>query len=196
MGLERNQTIVHSEQASPSGMPSESPLSQRERTRNMIIYAANVCLIFAAAPVIYIGIVQAVLCQKLGASITVANLPTSLYLAVAALPVLFAWYLPYVRLLRRVVVTGYATMSCMGALVTALLVLPVSNGAKVAAVVLHGAVMCGTIGVVNAFEWEVLIRGVPESLRGKTFSLALGVGPIMAVIGSICSQMVLNGKIG
>ena len=196
MGPERTQTIVHSEQASPSGMPSESPLSQRERTRNMIIYAANVCLIFAAAPVIYIGIVQAVLCQKLGASITVANLPTSLYLAVAALPVLFAWYLPYVRLLRRVVVTGYATMSCMGALVTALLVLPVSNGAKVAAVVLHGAVMGGTIGVVNAFEWEVLIRGVPESLRGKTFSLALGVGPIMAVIGSICSQMVLNGKIG
>jgi hypothetical protein len=196
MGLERTQTIVHSEQASPSAMASESPLSQRERTRNMIIYAANVCLIFTAAPVIYIGIVQAVLCQKLGASITVANLPTSLYLAVAALPVLFAWYLPYVRLLRRVVVTGYATMSCMGALVTALLVLPVSNGTKVAAVVLHGAVMGGTIGVVNAFEWEVLIRGVPESLRGKTFSLALGVGPIMAVIGSICSQMVLNGKIG
>jgi hypothetical protein len=162
----------------------------------MIIYAGNVCLIFTAAPIIYIGIVQAVLCQRLGASIRVANLPTSLYLAVAALPVLVAWYLPYVRLLRRVVVAGYAIMSLMGGLVAVTLALPVSNGLKVAAVVLHGGLMGGTIGVVNAFEWEVLIRGVPESLRGKTFSLALGVGPVMAVIGSLCSQMVLNGRIG
>jgi len=196
MGLERTQTIVPSEQASSSAGVSDNALTQRERTRNMIIYAGNVCLIFTAAPVIYIGIIQAVLCQKLGASIRVANLPTSLFLAVAALPVLVAWYLPYVRLLRRVVVTGYAIMSFVGALVAALLVLPVSNGVKVAAVVLHGALMGGSIGVVNAFEWEVLIRGVPESLRGKTFSLALGLGPVMAVIGSLFSQMVLNGKIG
>jgi len=87
-------------------------------------------------------------------------------------------------------------MSMMGALVTAVLMLPVSSGGKVVAVVLHGAVIGGAIGVVNTFEWEVLIRGVPESLRGRTFSLASGVRPIMAVIGSLCAQLVLNGKIG
>jgi len=196
MGIDRSQTLIPSEQAvSPPGA-GDSPLPRRVQTRNMIIYAGNVCFIFLSAPVIYIGIVQAVLCERLGASIATANLPTSLYLAVAALPVLFAWYLPYVRLLRRVVVTGYATMSAMGALVTAVLLLPVSSGLKVAAVVLHGAAMGSCIGVVNTFEWEVLIRAVPESLRGRTFSLAMGVGPVMAVIGSLGAQLALNGKIG
>ena len=194
MAVERFQTITQTEQTSSSAIISA--LSRREQTRNMMIYAGNACLVFMAAPVIYIGILQAVLCQTLGASITVANLPTSLYLAVSAVPVLFAWYLPYVRLLRRVVVTGYSVISLMGALAAATLVLPVPNEAKVAMVVLHGAIMGGTIGVVNTFEWEVLIRGVPESLRGKAFSLALGIGPITAVIGSLFSQMVLNGKIG
>src|SRR5215469_1420131 len=133
MSQERIQPVMPAEQAGPAVEISENGLSPREQTRNMIIYAGNVCLIFTAAPIIYIGIVQAVLCQRLGASIRVANLPTSLYLAVAALPVLVAWYLPYVRLLRRVVVAGYAIMSLMGGLVAATLVLPVSNGAKVAA---------------------------------------------------------------
>jgi hypothetical protein len=196
MSVERIVPVAELVQTSPPAPELEIPLSKKAQTRNMIIYAGNVCLIYVVAPVIYIGIVQAVLCQKLGASIAVANLPTSLYLAVAAVPVLFAWYFPYVRLLRRVVVIGYAIMSLIGALVTAILLLPVSAGVKVAAVVLHGMVMGGALGVINTFEWEILIRGVPESLRGKAFSLALGVGPIMAVIGSLGAQVVLNGKFG
>jgi len=196
MNIEPIQSVKLSQQTPSSAGVMESPLCQRVQTRNMLIYAGNITLLYLAAPVVYIGIVQAVLCQKLGASAAVANLPASLYLAVAALPVLFAWYLPYVRLLRRVVVGGYAIIAIVGALVMVTLLLPVSKSMMVAVVVFHGAMMGATIGVINTFEWEVLIRGVPESLRGKAFSLGLGLGPIMAVVGSLCSQFVLNGRVG
>lgn len=174
---------------------AERALTARQQRRNMMIYAGNVCLVFMAAPVIYIGIVQAVLLRKLGASNAVANMPATMYLAATPLPVLAAWYLPYVRLLRRVVVAGYFTMCLAGAVVAAILALPAPNALKIAALIAHGGVMGGAIGVVNTFEWEVLIRAVPEAQRGKAFSLALGVGPVAAVIGSLGSQLVLSGKV-
>jgi MFS family permease len=176
--------------------PADHPLSDRDQTRNLVLYASNISLIYLSAPVLYVGIVQAALCERLGASDTISNLPSTAYLGLAAFPVLVAWFLPQVRLLKRVLTASFAVIAAMGAGVAVMLVLPLPNWAKIAALVAHGAVLGCANGVVATFQWEVLGRGVAESRRGKAFSLAFGAGPILAVLGSLGSQVVLTGKAG
>ena len=48
-----------------------------DQTRNLALFAANQALIYLGAPVMYVGILQAALLQKLGASPLVANLPAT-----------------------------------------------------------------------------------------------------------------------
>ena len=49
------------------------PNSRLDR-RNGNLFSYSYLLIFLAAPVLYVGVVQAALCDRLGASATVANL--------------------------------------------------------------------------------------------------------------------------
>ena len=72
----------------------DCPLSGREQTRNIILYAAINSLVYLAAPVLYVGLVQAALLEKLGADKTTANLPASLVLWIQPIPVLIAWFIP------------------------------------------------------------------------------------------------------
>jgi len=176
--------------------PADYPLSDRDQTHNLVLYASNISLIYLSAPVLYVGIVQAALCERLGASDTISNLPSTAYLGLAAFPVLVAWFLPQIRLLRPVLTASFAGLAAMGAGVAIALVLPLPNWLKIAALVAHGAVLGCANGVVATFQWEVLGRGVAESRRGKAFSLAFGAGPILAVLGSLGSQVVLTGKAG
>jgi MFS family permease len=64
------------------------------------------------------------------------------------------------------------------------------------AVLLHAAVAGGALGVAAVFQWEVIGRGVSESRRGQAFALAFGAGPVLAVLGSLGQQLVLDGHIG
>ena len=43
------------------------------------LYILSNILVYLAAPVIYVGVVQAALCDKLGANATVANLPATAF---------------------------------------------------------------------------------------------------------------------
>ena len=86
---------------------SEPPNSNRAATdrRNGLLFGASNLLIYFAAPVVYIGVVQAALCDKLGASATFANLPESAYMLGALIPFFLSWIVPH-RLVRTTVVVA------------------------------------------------------------------------------------------
>ena len=109
----------------PQPAPADDcPLSAREQTQNLVIYSINVTLIYVGAPVLYVGITQASLCEKLDASKTVSNLPSTLYFWMTVLPLVVAWYFCAVRHLKPVLVTCYVTAAVTGALVVVTLLQP------------------------------------------------------------------------
>ena len=74
----------------------------------------------------YIGIVQAALCDKLGASYTVASLPSSFFFLGGAGPLICSWLIPYHRE-RITVVWSYSMSAAVLAAVGTTLLLPFSN---------------------------------------------------------------------
>ena len=189
-------------------MPSSSPdtptpaaaddpalLSEGDQRRNALIYAAQISITYFAAPAIYIGFMQASLCKRLETSDTIANLPSTVYLAMAWTTVVIAWLFPQARLLKRLLSSAYLLMAGAGLMVATVLVIQPGTIAIVAALVLHGALVGISVPLIGALGWEVLDRGVSKKLRGRALGLAYGVGPGFAVVGSLSAQLVLDGKI-
>jgi MFS family permease len=167
------------------------PLGHRDQARNVALFAACSGLIYLCAPLLYVGVTQASLCKRLGASDANSNLPATAYFAMTGTPVLVAWFSPYVSALRwNLVLCFVVTAATLGAVAVGLLS-PVPAWGKVAMVVLQGAV-CGATGTTAiALLWEVVGRGVAESRRGVALSLAFGAGPVLAVLGSLGAQFCL-----
>ena len=69
-------------------------------------------------------------------------------------------------------------------------------GVKIGLVILQGAVCGASWPTAIALLWEVIGRGVAESRRGVALALAFGVGPFLAVLGSLGSQLCLTGRLG
>mgnify|MGYP001607669875 CR=1 FL=1 len=174
---------------------SDCRLEPRLQNRNALIYAANVSLIYLAAPALYVGFLQAGLCKHLHTSDTIANLPSTLFLAMAWGPVVIAWLFPQARLLKKTLGFAYGLMAAMGAGVAAVLIAEPSSGLIIAALMVHAAVLGAANGVQNILSWEALDRGVSARLRGKALGLAFGWGPGFAVIGSLGAQLLLDGKL-
>src|SRR2546423_5411216 len=128
----------------PQGARGEDcPLDRGTQTRNLLLFAACFGANYLAAPVGYIGVLQASLCKRLGAGETVANLPLSIYLGTTAFTVLVAWWFPLVRQLKRGVVICYAINAASLAVVAALLVSPLPDAVKIAAIIVQAAVAGG-----------------------------------------------------
>src|SRR5262249_3091311 len=106
------------------GVPDDCPLSPRQQIRNLVIYGVNETLIYLAAPVLYVGITQGALLKRLGASNTIANLPSTVYFWATPLPILVAWYYCSFRVLNPVLVVTYLLIAAAGAVVVATLLLP------------------------------------------------------------------------
>jgi hypothetical protein len=191
-------STVSAAQATSPVAANDCALSRRDQTRNLLIFAVNVSLIYLGAPVLYVGLTQAVLCERLGASKVVANLPSSAYFWLTPLPIVVAWYFSAVRMLKPVLFAGYLTTAVTGGLVVAALLLPQWTDIKrpagwvIAAVLIHSAVLGCTLGVTNIFQWEVLGRGVAALRRGQAFALAFGAGPILAFLSSLGAQSILS----
>jgi len=178
--------------------PAESvcPLNTRQQTWNLLRYAVHMSLIYLAAPVVYVGSLDAVLLNKLGYSDTIANLPASAYMwTIAPSLVLLTWYFCQVRMLKPVLVASYALSAAAGLIVAVGLVQPNADWLA-AALIVRALLMGACAGVINVFEWEILARGVAEERRGFALSLAFGLGPVLAVISSLGSQLVLDGSLG
>jgi len=170
-------------------------LDDRLQRRNVVLYVLKWCLIYFAAPVLYVGFVQAGLCKRLGASDFVANLPSAAYLLLAALPMIMAWAVPQVRHLRRVMTIGYAITAVMGGITATVLLLPAPNWLRIGVVIAHGAIVACSSGTAWVFEWEFLGRGVSESRRGLLFASTFSIGPLCAVVGSLGAQLIINNEV-
>ncbi len=169
------------------------PLSRPEQTRNLVLFGVNTALIYLGSPVIYVGVVQAALFRDLKAPDTVANLPASMYLVMAAMPLLVGWCYPYVSYLKKILIFGFTLTGLMGAVVVATLVLPAPNWLRILAVILHSAAIGAALTVAVTFMWEVLGRGVAEGRRGAALALAFGAGPILAALANLAAQVPLTG---
>ena len=192
----------------PNGLPSRGTeaamnadaagdvqLDDRSQRRNMIFYVVKWSIIYLAAPVLYVGFVQAGLCKRLGASDFMANLPSSAYLLLAAFPMIMAWAVPQVRYLKLVMTIGYITTGVMGAIAAAVLWLPVPDDVRIAVVIAHAAIVACSSGTAWVFEWELLGRSISKSRRGTLFAITFSVGPLFAVIGSLGSQLIINDEV-
>ena len=182
--------------ASRQQSPAEQIVAPHLVRRNQICFAIIVSLLYLTAAVLYGDIVQAAICDKLGASNKVANLPSSLYLAFfTSTPILLTWLLPYMRMVRRVIIVAYLSVAAMNVLVALVLISPVSAGIKIALVVIDTAVIGGALSTAGVFGWEILSKGMTEVDRGKVFSITYGFGPGFAVLGSVGAQAVLGEKL-
>lgn len=174
----------------------DCPLSIRQQNRNLVLFGINKSLTYLAATVVYVGSLDAILLNTMGYSDKVANLPVAAYLwTTAPFLVLFTWYFCQVRMLKPVLVTSYAVVAACGLLMVVGLLQSPSNW-FIAALVVRATLMGWFLGAVALFEWEILARGVDEQRRGFALSLAFGLGPVMAVIGSLGTQLVLDGNLG
>ena len=183
-----------------AGAPSTAPastcsLEPRQQNRNALIFAANIALIYLAAPALYVGFLQASLCKRLNTSDTIANLPSTVYLAMAWGPVAVAWLYPQARVLKKVMSGAYVGTALIGFGVAAVLMAGSSSPLIISALVVHAAVLGVTNGVVNMLGWEVLNRGVDARLRGRALGQAYGWGPGFAVISSLGAQLMLEGSL-
>jgi MFS family permease len=159
--------------------------------RNALIFASTYLFIFFAAPVIYIGVVQAALCDKLGTSATVANLPASAYLFGAVASFVLSWLLPH-RFDRAVVVGANLVTAASMTIVCLTLFLPFSNMTRIAAVIAQGLIQGFSGNVAQVYTYQCLGRGTTVEGRAFGMKLAFGFGPISAVVGSLGAQFVLN----
>lgn len=159
--------------------------------RNGILFFCSYVLIYLAAPVTYIGIVQAALCDKLGASYAVASLPASLHLLGGLGPLVCSWLIPY-RLERATVVWSYGISTAVLAAVGTTLLLPLSNAVRIAALLAQGLIQGVSNSVAHAFGFQCLRRGTTTPGRARIFGIAFGFTPLAAVVGSLGAQFVLN----
>jgi MFS family permease len=173
----------------------EHPLSVARQTRNVLIFSGCTCLQYVAAPVLYVGMTQASLCKRVGATPKVANLPEMAFFVMTVTPVLLAWWLPGVAFLKRILLVCYLAAGLALAIVALALVLPVSTEIQIAAVILQGAVSGAAMPTAIALLWEAIGRGVSESRRGLALGLAFGIGPFLAFAASLFSQQLLSGTI-
>lgn len=175
--------------------PQTCSLSWPEQRWNLILFAVCTGTQYLAAPVLYVGITQASLCDRLGADTRTSNLPGTLFFAMTAMPALIAWLSPRVSSLKRNLSLFYGTSALMLATLAVTLALPVSNQFKLAMIVLQGGVSGAVMPAAIALLWEVMGRGTDESRRGLALSLAFGAGPLLAVAGSFGQTALLGGDL-
>jgi MFS family permease len=170
-------------------------LSWPEQRRNLILFALCTGTQYLAAPVLYVGITQASLCDRLGADARTSNLPGTLFFAMTAMPALYAWLSPGVGALRRNLGLLYGTSAIMLVMLAITLSLPVSDSFKLGMVILQGGVSGAVMPAAIGLLWEVMGRGSDESRRGLALGLAFGAGPLLAVLGSLGQTALLGGNL-
>ena len=178
-----------------SSTANRCPLSWPDQRWNLVLFALCTGMQYLAAPVLYVGITQASLCNRLGADTRTSNLPGTLYFAMTAMPAVIAWMSPRVSSLKRNLGLCYGACALMLLALAITLSLPVSSSFKLGMVILQGAVSGAVMPAAIAMLWEVIARGSDESRRGLALSLAFGAGPILAVLGSLGQTALLGGKL-
>jgi MFS family permease len=184
--------------AAPAAKPVETedcPLSWPQQRRNLILFAACTGMIYLAAPVLYVGITQASLCEKLGADARTSNLPSTLFFAMTAMPAILAWISPKVAALKRNLMLCYLVTAVMLATLAVVLASNAPVQIKLATIVLQGGMSGAAMPAAIALLWEAIGRGSSESKRGLALAMAFGGGPLLAVAGSQVQTRLLGGEL-
>ncbi|WP_373651676.1 hypothetical protein [Schlesneria sp. DSM 10557] len=171
------------------------PLNWPQQRWNLILFALCTGTQYLAAPVLYVGITQASLCDRLGADARTSNLPGTLYFAMTAMPALIAWLSPRVSSLKRNLSLCYGASAVMLTALAITLSSSASDQTKLAMVIMQGAVSGAVLPTAVAFLWEVIARGSDESRRGIALGLAFGAGPLLAVLGSFVQTALMGGDL-
>jgi hypothetical protein len=180
--------------ATAPAAPAAVALSADMQTRNLLLFAGCVGMNYLAAPVTYVGSTHAALLDKLGTSGSYANAPEVLYLAVLFAPLIVNSILTDPRWLKPLLTTCYLLNAAGTGTVAAAITSECSAGVIGVAVLAQAIVSGITSSTAMALAWEALGRGVNESRRAATLSLAFGCGPILAATGSLGSQALLTGE--
>ncbi len=75
------------------------------------MFAACTGLQYLAAPVMYVGITQASLCNGWGPTRASRTCPATFYFAMTAMPALIVWLFPHVRHLKWTLCQCYAAIA-------------------------------------------------------------------------------------
>lgn len=165
------------------------------QTRNLLLFAGCIGMMYLAAPVLYVGGTHAALLDQLKASSALANSPEVLYLVFLVAPLVVTSIFQHPGWLKPLVVTAYICVAAGTTLVAAAIMLGASPRIVSAAVLAQAIINGLSLSTANALVWEALGRGVAESRRGTTLALAYGTGPILAAVGSLGSQVLLTGEL-
>ena len=144
--------------------PNPETVTRDMDRHNSWVFAISHLLIYFASPVVYVGIVQAALCDKLGAGAAVANLPNSAYFLGFFFPVILSWTLAY-RFERNVVVAANLVTSSSLVLVALSLFLPVADSIRLGVVIGQGLVLGLADSSSIVYMYQCLKRGT--SLKGR-----------------------------
>src|SRR5579862_2562146 len=156
------------------------------------LYLLSYVLIFLSGPVDYVGAVQASLCDKLGTSHAVANLPAAIMTLGYIVPFLLSSKIPF-RVERSVAVVASLIAAASMGIVCVALFLPFGKTARIAALILQGVVLGFSICTVDVYMLQCLGRGTTEKGRAWALEYTFALGPIMGILGSMGTQFVLNG---
>lgn len=178
----------------PAPSPTTCPLSWPEQRRNLILFALSIGIgNYLAAPALYVGVMHAGLCERLGADKATSNLPATLFFAMTAMPAFFAWASPGVSTLKRNLTLCYLACAVILTAVAASLLMELPNAVKVGMIILQGGVVGAVMPAATAYLWEAVGRGTDDSRRWLAMLMAFGGGPLLAVIGSFSQSALVGG---
>jgi hypothetical protein len=155
------------------------------------IFLFSYLLVYFAAPVTYIGIVQAVLCDKLGTGATVANLPFAAYQAGQFAPIILAWLTPH-RMERPMVLWSNSMTASVLSAVALTLILPAPVWLRIGVLIAQGLIQGVASSASQVFMLQCLNRGTTLAGRARALKYTFTLGPLSAVVGSLGAQYVLN----
>lgn len=183
-----------SSSADPVPQSAAPILTRQMERRNGLIFSGTTLLIFLAAPVIYVGIVQAALCQHLGASTEIANLPAAAYLAGQLAPFLLSSIVPHRKeRLTIVLANSLTSLSCLAVAIS--LTFQTTNSVRIGAVIGQGFIQGLGVSTSLVFMYQCFGRGTGLEARAKTMKRTFFAAPFAAVIGSLATQAILNHAI-
>jgi hypothetical protein len=166
-------------------------VSAGDDLHNGRVFTLCYVFIYLAAPVLYVGVIQAALCDKLGASATIANLPASTYMLGGVAPLILSWLIPH-RMERSMVVWANLATASFTFAVFVSLVLPLPASVRITAVVLQGLLQGLSASTSLVFMLQCLRRGTTEEGLARTLQRTFSLTPFFAVTGSLGAQFILN----
>ena len=149
-------------------------------------------LLYLGAPVLYVDVVHASLCNQLGATKLVANLPTAVAAITGFIPLFVAWAFPRSRQIKPVLVTSHLLAAAIGLGLSLVLWLPLPAAVQLTLTILHGGLTTALMLTISVYLWEAVMRGTGEAVRGWMFGLTFGLGPLFAVASSLAVQWALE----